>query len=186
MRALVLLTLVFGCGVLGCGAGSGSSGQPGPSSAGGENPAAGHFSLATQHVGEPSDGLVLRSIRHAPHETYHRIVFDLALAEGVPASAIPHATARYREHDKSIELTIAGVRHDLSGNLPLRREDGAAFGRPVPVDRPPVSYFARELVLDDSAVAYRVQLTRRARWRLIGLTQPVRIVLDVENTGGAR
>jgi hypothetical protein len=180
MRLLWCLALV-----LGCSSGSGAGGAPQPSWAGGENASSGTFSYATEEVGQPADGLVLRSVRHAAHEEYHRIVFDLALAEGTPATVVPHATARYREHDKSVEVTIAGVRHDLTGNLPLRSEAGSALGKAVPVDRPPVSYFARELVLDDSAVAYRVQLTRAARFRLIGLTHPVRIVVDIENTGGA-
>ncbi len=144
------------------------------------------FSMATQVVGRPADGLALRSVRHAPHPGYHRIVFDIGLAEGSAAAVIPRSEARYRPHDKSIEVTIGGVRHDLTGNLPLRSEAGDALGKPIPIDRPPISYLGRELVLDDSLTAYRVQLTRSARFRLHALDHPVRIVLDVENTGGAR
>lgn len=170
--------------LIGCGGGQGS-GASEPTPVSGSNAAPDGFSLSRQTVGEPADGLVLRSIRHAPHTGYYRLVFDIALAEGVVATSVPHTTASYREHDKSIEVQIAGVRHDLTGNRPLRTESGEAFGKPVPVDRPPVSHFARELVLDDSLVAYRIQLTRAARFRLHALDNPARIVLDIENTGGA-
>lgn len=168
----VIAALAIGCGG---GQGSGAS-EPAPVS--GSN--ADGFSLARQTVGEPADGLVLRSIRHAPHPGYYRLVFDIALSEGVVATRVPVATAVYRAHDKSIAVQIAGVRHDLTGNRPLRTESGEAFGKPVPVDRPPVSHYARELVLDDSLVAYRIQLTRTARFRLHALEDPARVVLDVE------
>lgn len=143
------------------------------------------FSLAAQSVGQPADGLTLRSIRHAPHPTYYRVVFDLGLQEGQVATTVPSAEASYRDTDRSIELTIHGVRHDLTGNRPLRKENGEPWGTPVPVDKPPVTHLARVLVLDDAAVAYRIQLSRKARFRLLGLTDPARIVVDVENTGGA-
>ncbi|MBW2456141.1 MAG: hypothetical protein JRI68_16600 [Deltaproteobacteria bacterium] len=144
------------------------------------------FSLEPQRVGTAADGLSLRSIRHAAHDGFYRLVFDIAMAEGKLATTIPATAATYRERDRSIELTIAGIRHDLTGNLPLQSEAGDSLGKPVTVNRPPVSHFARELSLDDSLVAYRIQLTREARFRLQGLDQPARIVLDVEETGGAR
>ncbi len=143
------------------------------------------FSLDTQTVGAPTDGLALRSIRHAPHPGYHRIVFDIGLAEGQPARAVPHARASYRARDRSIELTIDGVRHDLTGNLPLHGEGGQPLGKPIPIGQAPVDRVSRELSLDDQQVAYRVHLTREARFFLQGLPDPSRIVLDVENTGGA-
>lgn len=143
------------------------------------------FSLAAQSVGQPADGLTLRSLRHAPHPSYYRIVFDLGLQEGTLAQSVPRAETSYRDTDRSIELTIHGVRHDLTGNRPLRKESGEPWGAPVPIDKPPVAHLARVLVLDDSAVAYRIQLTRKARYRLLGLTDPARIVVDVENTGSA-
>lgn len=156
-----------------------------PSDASRQNAAAG-FSLDSQSVGSASDGLTLRSIRHAPHLGYHRIVFDIGLAEGQPATAVPHARASYRPRDRSIELTINGVRHDMTGNLPLHGENGQPLGKPIPVGEAPVDRLARELSLDDQQVAYRIHLTRQARFFLQGLEDPSRIVLDVENTGGAR
>jgi hypothetical protein len=143
------------------------------------------FSLAAQRVGRPADGLVLRSIRHAPHTGYHRVVFDLGLAEGRLARAAPAATASYRAHDQVIEVVIHGVRDDLTGNLPLRNEAGEPFGKPVPIDVPPIAWYGRAQVLDDSAVAYEVKLRREGRFRLLGLDEPARIVVDVENWGGA-
>jgi hypothetical protein len=144
------------------------------------------FSLDGQQLGVASDGLVLRSIRHAPHDGFYRVVFDLGLAEGKPARTAPHTSAVYRSHDRSIEIIIAGVREDLTGNLPLRTENGSPFGKPVPIDHPPIRHIARALVLDDSEVAYRIQLTREARYRLGSLDDPARIVVDIEDTGGAR
>jgi hypothetical protein len=114
------------------------------------------------------------------------LVFDIGLQEGRVADVAPAATASYRARDKTVELTIDGIRADLTGNLPLVAESGEPLGKPVPVDRPPVAWLARELVLDDAQVAYRFQLTRQARFRLQALERPARIVLDIEHTGGAR
>jgi hypothetical protein len=127
----------------------------------------------------------LRSVRHAAHPGFYRIVFDIGLDEGRLASSVPASQAIWHAPDRSIEVTIHGVRHDLTGMLPLRTEGGEPFGKPLVIDRPPVAHLARELVLDDSATSYRVQLSRRARFRLFSLQHPVRVVLDVENTGGA-
>jgi hypothetical protein len=182
MRGVFVIAL---SSLVACGGSPGGSGASGGATAG-ANADGLRFTIAKQAVGHASDGMTLRSIRHAPHPAFHRVVFDIGLAEGALATSVPYATASYREHDKSIAIHISGIRHDLTGNRPLRNEAGEPFGKPVPVDRPPVSYFARELVLDDSAVTYRIQLTRRARFRLHALRDPVRIVLDVENTGGAR
>lgn len=167
-----------------CLAMSGCSSQPQPTATASPSAPEG-FSLAAQRVGQAADGLTLRSIRHAPHPSYYRMVFDLGLQEGQIAKAVPSAEASYRDTDRSIELTIHGVRHDLTGNRPLRKESGEPWGAPVPIDKPPVAHLARVLVLDDSAVAYRIQLSRKARFRLLGLTRPARIVVDVENTGGS-
>jgi hypothetical protein len=163
--------------MLSCGGASQEPPPPPPSSS---------FTLDQQTVGKPADGLTLRSIRHAPHPGFYRIVFDIGMAEGRPASAVPHATAVYQPRDRSIELNIAGIREDLTGNRPLQNESGEPFGKPVPIRKPPVDHLGRLVVLDDSAVAYRIQLTREARFRLMGLPDPARIVVDVEDTGGSR
>lgn len=138
------------------------------------------FSFEAQSAGARSDGLVLRSIRHATHPSFYRLVFDIGLAGGQPARDAPSATALYRALDHSIELTMLGVRDDLTGNLPLETENGEPFGKPVPIDGPSVSHVARLLVLDDSAVAYRIKLEHKARFRLLALPDPARIVVDVE------
>ncbi|MBW2524722.1 MAG: hypothetical protein JRI23_11125 [Deltaproteobacteria bacterium] len=168
---------------LGCGASTAPEHQ---TAAGAASPAPVGFGLEDRSVGTAADGLVLRSIRHAPHPGFFRMVFDIGLQEGRLADVAPAATARFRARDKSLELVIEGIRTDLTGNRPLRSESGEALGSPVPIDRPPVAWLARELVLDDAAVAYRIQLTREARFRLLALDRPARIVLDVEHTGGAK
>ena len=169
----LLLAMVLGCG------GSQEQEKPPPRQDS-------QFSLAKQTVGKPADGLTLRSIRHAPHEGYYRIVFDIGMTEGKPARTVPHATATYQPRDRTIELNIAGVREDLTGNRPLQSESGEPFGKPMPIRKPPVDHLGRLLVLDDSAIAYRIKLTREARFRLLGLTDPARIVVDIEDTGGSR
>ncbi len=170
---------------LACGGGGASAPPHGANTAEVAAAASSGFSSQTQTVGQAADGLTLRSVRHAAHDGFYRIVFDVGLAEGAAAEVVPFARAELRGHDKSVVLQIDGIRHDLTGNKPLRTEAGDAFGSPIPVDRPPVSYVARELVLDDSSVVYRVQLMRRAQFRLHALPNPARVILDIENTGGA-
>jgi len=171
---------------LGCGGGHAEPAAPETNATGAEAAPLEGFSLDRQAVGSPADGLSLRSIRHAAHDGFYRLVFDIALDEGKLATTVPSAEATYRGRDRSIELAIGGIRHDLTGNLPRHDEGGDPLGKPVTVNRPPVSYFVREQVLDDAMVAYRIQLTREARFRLHGLDEPARVVLDIEDTGGAR
>src|SRR5687767_11132828 len=103
--AIAMIVVLAGC--------RGSSGSGASAPVHGHN-AHVHYSPEEQHIGTPSDGLVLRSVRQAAHPGYHRIVFDLSLAEGTAATIVPATHASYRPHDKSIEVTIHGVRHDLT------------------------------------------------------------------------
>ncbi len=130
------------------------------------------FSTSEQQIGEPTDGLTLRSIETRAHESFLRFVFELD-GERPPATR-----ARLLEDERVIEVSLHGVRMDETGNRPLVDETGEPFGSIVDVDVPPVTGFGRKLVLDDSLIAYEIRLSNPASFRL-GSDEPSRITLDV-------
>lgn len=140
----------------------------------------GKFTLAPQTVGEATDGLTLRAVRQARHDGFHRFVFEF------DGDVVPRAHAELRPDNRAIDLSVSGVRNDASGHRPLQREDGSPFGTAVVIDQTPVSSFGRLLVLDDSAVSYRIELTERSPFALHSLLAPTRVILDIETRAAGR
>ena len=96
------------------------------------------FSFATQSVGEVTDKLEIKSVRHADHPLYYRFVFDLVADDGVSnPEVIPSTRATYNTSSKTIELLIGGIRKDNSGNKVSEFQV---------VDSDPVSGFVRKIV----------------------------------------
>jgi hypothetical protein len=127
-----------------------------------------------QTIGEATDGRVLTALEHARHESMYRFTFRL---EG---DVVPSTEARLIDSGKALEVVLSGVREDRTGHRPLTREDGSPFGEPVEIHQGVVQSFGRQQLLDDSAVAYRIELTSPARFRLHALPNPTRVILDVE------
>lgn len=130
------------------------------------------FSRTPQEVGEPTDGLTLQEIQSEAHDTFHRLVFEL---EG---DTLPATRAHLDAEEPTIEIAMAGVRMDETGNRPLVNEAGDPFGDPVPVGNEPVVEYGRKLVLDDSLIAYEIRLSRPASFRLDS-EGTTRVILDI-------
>lgn len=135
----------------------------------------GRFSLAPQLAGRPVDGVILRSIRHAAHRGFHRVVFDFAPGERTAAAVAPLARAELVREARAVQISLAGVAVDLAAGSSVA-EGGARRARTVWIGRAPAHVDAAV-----DAVAYRVSLPRVHGFSLRALEDPPRIVLDVDD-----
>jgi len=132
-----------------------------------------NYSFDKQQVGEPTDGQGLNLIRRADHEDYYRFVFDITDQYGSEENyiVIPFTEAFYAHSAKTIGLVINGIRRDLTDNQ---------VEKPIMVDHEVVASYVRNKVYDDQAIGYTIALNKDAKFYLHALTNPVRIILDIE------
>lgn len=136
--------------------------QPSPYGAG---------STGSQSVGLLIDGLQLANIRWSDHETYLRVVFDFATAEGEPVLQVPHAETSLAPDGKTIKVAISGIRSIGS--------EANANASEIPVTGSLVTSIKRIPSMDDQAMLYEIHLPQATTYALAGLGSPGRIVIDV-------
>jgi hypothetical protein len=134
-----------------------------------------------QHVGDldvarRAGGLRLKSLRWWAHPTLFRLVLEAEGVSGTPLAGIPPAEASFSTASRSLVLTVAPVKEG-----PL---DVLSPGRAAEVNDWRVEKVAWEKA---TPCTFRLTLHqgRRYGWRLWGLTDPARIVLDVYATGSS-
>jgi len=136
--------------------------QPSPYGAG---------STSAQSVGLLIDGLQLANIRWSDHETYMRVVFDFATAEGELVLQVPHAETSLTPDGKTIRVTLSGIRS--IGAQPN------ANATEIPISSSLVTSISRIPSMDDQAMLYEIHLPQATTYALAGLGSPGRIVIDV-------
>lgn len=121
------------------------------------------FTRRTQRTGVPRPSAVVTKVRIRPRATYLRVTLELSDADGEHlAGAVPTASARRDGDDIRLSVDARPAR-GLSGEQKL---DDPAF-RSARVD------------VSGTSLDVTVQPTRRARFALRTLTDPVRLVLDI-------
>ncbi len=128
------------------------------------------FSRETQEVGQDVSGTRISQIRTGDHVTFFRLVFDVGGSEG----KAPRAKAALVGGEQKIVLEIYGISQDTDLQL-------AAIGRPINFADSAVKSLTGKFVSGDKGkIQYEILMTQDAAFRLEGLTNPARIVLDIE------
>ncbi len=127
-------------------------------------------STYSQSVGTLVDGLQLKEIRWSDHNTYFRVVFEMATAGGQPVLQVPHAEASL-SGDKQIKVVLGGIRS--LGNSASVNQTNLAVGDSL------VASITRLPEKDDQALVYGINLNKPATFALAGIGDPGRIVVDI-------
>lgn len=134
-----------------------------------------------QRVGDPevarrAGGLRLKSLRWWAHPTLFRLVFEVEGASGTPLTGVPPAEASLSAASRSLLLSVASVKESSL--------DVLSPGRAAEVNDWRVEKLAWEKA---SPCTFRLTLHpgRSYGWRLWGLTEPARVVLDVYAAGSS-
>ncbi|MBZ9571789.1 hypothetical protein KJA15_00385 [Patescibacteria group bacterium] len=129
------------------------------------------FQGGAQTIGEPTDGLMLNAIRYSDHGAFYRFVFEIKKLDGSEAQAIPFTKAVLYASAKVIEVVINGMRNNLAG---------PSIGKIVEIGDPVVFSYVQEKIYDDQTLQYSIALNKYSEYYLYALTNPVRIIIDIQ------
>lgn len=134
--------------------------------------------VSRQEVGEPADGLRLKSVRWWAHPALFRLVFDVDRQDG-PLDQVPATQGSYSPSSRVLSLTINGIRSVAA--------EGLSPGQSLEINDWRAATLTWRRTEDDQAVSFALALQpdRAYGWRLWSLTEPVRIVVDVYAAGSA-
>jgi hypothetical protein len=132
----------------------------------------GNFSQAEQNLGEEVGDLKIKSIRIGDHQIFFRVVFDIKKLDGSDSDKIPRTKAIYLSGEKAIEVEISGMGGNLSEN--------PAIGKEVKIGDEMVSSYIGRVISDRSSLKYRINLKKTSNYFLHFLTDPARIIIDVQ------
>lgn len=129
-----------------------------------------------QTAGSPVDGLKLTNVRWSWGESRLRVVFDVANMDGSPATAIPFTRVEQSPDGSSILIYLSG----MAGTDVQAPQPGRALAIASPVATS-LEWLSDEAVGDDQMfpLALRIVEQRATGFQLFGLTEPVRVVVDV-------
>ncbi|MFZ5768192.1 MAG: GerMN domain-containing protein [Bacillota bacterium] len=132
--------------------------------------------VGDQGVVRQAGGLRLQSLRWWAHPSLFRVVFELKGPGGTGLAGIPPAQASFSARHHALFVTIPGVTETVVADL--------SAGQGVAVN----DWRVEKLTWEKTApCSFRLDLypDRACGWRLWGLADPARIVLDVYATGPA-
>lgn len=129
------------------------------------------FSTENQSIGFPTDGLKIAAVRYADHGSYYRLVFELSDMDGTQATVCPSTTAQWLPSAGGVKVVINGIR---GMDTPPFASDS------IDIDDSLVQSLDGLVVHDDQAVGYVIALNREAGFYLHLLTDPMRIIVDVD------
>ncbi len=127
-----------------------------------------------QAGGKPSDGLQIDAVRHGRQPEYERLVFDVSHWSKSSPNA-PAATAGFYTVQKVVNRNALVV--EFSG---YRGTEVREMQFPADSLYTKLSLLTGEEWGDDSAIFYEVQTKQPPCFRIFGLMEPARVVLDTK------
>ncbi len=128
------------------------------------------FSRETQEIGEDISGVLITGIRTWDHGNFFRLVFDITNSQ----NKIPKARSALVGGEQRIVLEISGISKDIDLQT-------AFIGNTLNFQDKVVKAISGKFLSDkEGKVQYEITLSQDSAFRLQGLTDPPRIVLDIE------
>ena len=128
------------------------------------------YGLNDQKIGTKVENLKIVDVRHANHDTYYRVVFELASMDGTPASGCPITTASWQDGAGGIKVSISGI---------IGIIDPPNAGESEGVRDNLVLAISNVTSGGNKVAEYLIKLARKAEYHLFKVENPIRIVIDI-------